>query len=152
MSASLEKIVYDFLKALVEAAEDGDVLRGAQVSENTYEAVSKVKCIQIGPCESEPAPAPQAEEMTEFDGMLTLVILRKVADKANPHSFTEAREEALDIARAIGVAIANDQDLSGALQLALTKKVRRTFTTVGNHPHALANLDLILNPTGDNIQ
>jgi hypothetical protein len=142
LSTSLATAVYNYLVAFVGTAPEGHVLHGAQVSKTSYAPVIGVKCIQIGRKDADLVPLEGGDECGEDDGKLTLIILRKVADRKDEEAFYEAREEAEAMGKAIALPIFNEPTLGGRVGDCLPGRLVSDWTTVQNHPHGLANLTL----------
>jgi hypothetical protein len=145
---TVEKILYDFGKGLIDTAPAEAKLNGAQITETVYGAVTKDKCVQIGPCRPRVAPSPGAEALEEFDADIVVVFLKKVLGTRADADYAAAREDAVAMAQEFGLAIFNNNDLSGAVRDALPDSLPRDFTKIANEPYAVANLVVGVNVTG----
>jgi hypothetical protein len=149
---TVEKILYTFIKGLIDAAAPTSKLLGAQITETVYGAVTKDRCVQIGPCRPRLAPSPGAEALEEFDASLVVVFLSKVGANRDDAAYAAAREDVVAMAQEVGLAVFNNNDLSGAVRDALPESLPRDFTKVGNtEPYAVANLVIGVNVVGDLI-
>ena len=153
---AIEKILYDYLFGLVQAAAGGSALHGASVHKTPYAAIKTSKVIQVGPVAPDVAPSPGNEELEEFNGEATLILLKKVelpAANADPdNAYAAAREEVLAMAAAIGLAVIDDNRLGGRVRDALPVRLPRDFTSIQQQPHAVANLVLLINQTGSLVE
>lgn len=149
---TVRKSGYEYVKEIVEAAASGETLYSVDVHQTSFDAVTKTRTVQTGPCTSSMAPEAGAEEMGEYDAKLILIILVKVADRKSGPSFDAAMEDAFAIAKAIGLKVANDNSLGGRVLDCLIGRVVSDFTPVENHPHALVNLPLFINQTGQLLE
>jgi hypothetical protein len=145
---TVEKILHTFIQGLVGAAAPGAAIAGSQLTETVYGGVTQEKCIQIGPCRPKLAPSPGAEALEEFDADVVVVFLRKVADPRDDAAYAEAREEAVAMGQEVGLAIFNNNDLSGAVRDAMPDSLPRDFTKIAQEPYAVANLVVGVNVTG----
>jgi hypothetical protein len=153
---ALEQTLYTYLTALVAAADENSALSGAAVKQTAYGSVTTNKVIEIGPCSPDVAPLPGNDELGEFDAELTLVLLRLVevppAGADADAAYAAARDEAIAMGAAIGLAVVDNNTLGGVLIDALPIKLLRDFTTVKQQPFAVANLVLLINPTGSMLE
>lgn len=148
---SIEDLIFDFVSAAVEAAAEDTAIFGAEVHETIYGKITKVKVIQIGPCESSPAPNHDASETEEFDGDPVLVFLRQVGDRNVPTNYRDARRAVLAMMKQVAKLVTDDATLGGRVIDCLPGRMVRGFTTLDSQPFALGNLTLRVNETGQQL-
>lgn len=140
------------MKEIVEAAAEDETLHGVDVLPTSYDAITKNRTIQTGPCTSSLAPSAGGEEMEEFDAKLIFIILVKIGDRKDGASFDAALEDALSIAKAIALIVCEDASLGERVLDCLPGRIISDYTTANNHPHALVNLPLFINQTGQLVE
>lgn len=146
---TIETLICDWLKAQIVAAEPTSPLYGAEALPSSYEKLAKVRSIQIGPAESKFAPVEDA--MEEFDGKLFLLFYVKVSNRNDMTTYDDALVAVTEMAKEVARLMWLDPNLDERLRDSLWDKFVRTITQVDNHPHALGNLPLLLNQTGQAV-
>ena len=147
---SLETLAQEWLEARVAAEAAGRALVGVQVLDTAFGKITSDKAVMIGPASSSFAPMTNGTA-GEFGGVVTLIILVRVADRT-PQKYLEARETALAVAARIAyLAMFEDNDLGGRVRDSLPGEYTRTFTPGDGQSFAVGNLPLHVNVAGQQI-
>jgi hypothetical protein len=148
---SARKLAYDWLKQERDAADDDTPLFEVEVLPSEFGKITKVKCIQVGPCTSKFAPLPGAAAMSEFDVRLTLIFVRRVAARDDPESYDSALEDVEVMAAEVARLLFGDSTMTGRVVDNETGDFPRMITQLDGHPHAIGNLQVFLNVIGQQV-
>lgn len=147
-----EDAIAEMFAAAVEAADEGTTLYKAEVQDTVYQAIKTDRGVRVGDCVSDVAPSFGGETVEEFDARVPLVCYSRVVgtDKTN-------RKAARDDARALALAVAklffDDPTIGGSVRDSRVLKMVRGFDSLaGADVYAVANLDLIINETGQQLE
>jgi hypothetical protein len=148
----MEDKTYDFLKDAVEAAEDGDALKGAALHDTVYGDISADDYgIRVGDCESQCAPLPGDDGMEEFDARLTVVVFARVAGGE-----VADRKAARAKARALWLRAAqlfwDDTTMGDRVRDVLVQRAGRGFDVEAGVVYAVVNMPLLVNGTGQLLE
>jgi hypothetical protein len=146
-----EDAIVEMLEAAVAAAAQGTPLYQAEVQDTVYQQIEQDYGVRVGDCASQVAPSAGGEEMEEFDAQLTLVAYSRIAgtDKTDRKA---ARNDARALALAVAKLFFDDNTIGGNVRDARVMKMRRGYDSItGGETYAVANLDLLINETGQQL-
>lgn len=145
-----EVALYEFLKETIEAADSASPLFEVALHDTFFQQLTEDVAIRIGDTESQIAPLPGAEEAQEFDARITMVIYSRIP-KEEWDSRAAYRDQVNRISRALTLLIYNDPRLNLRVNDCRVLGSRRGYDSINTDRFAVANLDLILNETGQQI-
>lgn len=145
-----EVALYEFLKETIAAADVGSVLCEVALHDTFFQQLTDEVAIRIGDVESEIAPLPGAEAAEEFNARLTLVIYSRIP-KEEWDSRAAYRDQVNRISRELALLIYNDPRLNLRVNDCRVLGSRRGYDSINTDRFAVANLDVILNETGQQI-
>lgn len=143
------KSLYDFLKANVDAAIDGDPMFGAEVHQTVKETITKDFGIRIDDMEADLAPG-DANAMREFDAETTLIVFYRVANTDNDTNNYALAMGLLETLNAAFLKLFMNTITLGSVETdVLTKRTKFGFDNISrDESYAVANTPLIINKTG----
>lgn len=149
----MEVPTYEFIKAAVEAAEEGDVLFGAAVHDTVYEDIANILFgVRVGDCAADCAPVEDDAEadglgMEEFDARLAVVVFARV-ETDDPAGRAAARLKARRLWLGVSKLFYLDTTMGGRVRDCLVRRGARGFDTEGGSLFAVVNMPLLINGTG----
>lgn len=145
---TLRQLIYEWLAAVVGAAEDGSQLAGAQVCGTAWDPVESEKVLMVGPIKSKSlAPDAGAEEMLDCDAEVVVILLKRVGEALAPADYAEAYDAAELMGKALAGAVIEDMTLGDRVGDCLPDELARTVDKVQEVPHGIGNLKLKVNQT-----
>ncbi|HEV7374485.1 MAG TPA: hypothetical protein VGN95_07200 [Pyrinomonadaceae bacterium] len=148
---SIEDATLDFIQGAVDVAVEGDALFNAAVKDD-YQTIKDDEDfgVIIGECTADLAPMPGGA-MAEWDALLTIVCFARVVgvDKTERKA---ARNKARELMLAVAGLFFGDPMMNGQVRDSQVLRCRRGFDSITRaEPYAVANLPLIVNSTGQQI-
>ena len=133
---SVERDVFQFLEeaiALAGASAGTVALVGLEVNETVYQLIKTDRGVRVGDGESQLAPVPGGERVDEFDCFLSVICFARVtgADKTDR---VAAREDAIDIGRAVSLVFLADPSMNGRVRDSRVLRARRGFDSTRDRP------------------
>ena len=145
-----EVALYEFLKETIEAADSASQLYEIALHDTLFQPLTEDVAIRIGEVESSIAPLPGAEEAEEFDARFPLVIYSRIP-KDEWDSRVNYRDQVNRISRELALLIYNDPRLNLRVNDCRVLGSRRGYDSINTDRFAVANLDVIINETGQQI-
>jgi len=148
---TVEQALYDFLNEAITTAAPATPLHQVELHDTFYRKLTKEVGVRIGDCEAEMAPLPGGEEIEEFNARIVIVCYARIAgtDKSNRAA---ARDRVTAMARQIALLLYLDPRMNQTVNDSRILAVRRGYDSITDADHyAVANLDVIINETGQQI-
>ncbi len=146
MSKPVELLVYEFLKASIEASVPGSVLYPLELHDTVYQTITKPFGIRVSDAVSDLMPD-TGGGLKEFDADVHVVCFAKV-EGVNQKQRAAAVQAVFDIQRAVIQLFVDTQDLGGRVCDVIWKKTPRSYDVFDGKPYAVALIPLVINPSG----
>lgn len=138
--------VFEFLKESFDASASGSVLYGLELHDTTYRSIEKSTGVRISEAVGTLAPGPGGG-LKEVDIDLILICYAKVLGKDKKERL-EALQAVFDISIAVVSLLIGDPQLGGRGCEVLVKRGSRGYDVFDGNPYAVANIPLLINPSG----
>lgn len=137
---SPEKAMFEFIQALVEAADPEAPIAPAAVHATVYEEIKTTRAIRVGDARADVGP--RAGAWKEFNTEFYLEIIARVDD----NNFFDAREAVRDMGLALAEAIQSDPSLGNRVCDVHVKKGSRGWARVQTAAFAVQVFRIVVDP------
>jgi hypothetical protein len=146
---SMRSLVFDFLKAEIEAIEDeSDLLFGSQILEDQYKEMTKDKGIRVGKLlKARPAPN-SGQTGIEFSDVLIVLIVFVRIERGQKQERAPYSEKSFAIAERLALLIFDNPTLGERVNSARPIDMPELMDDTDNSPYAVTNIFLLINETG----
>lgn len=146
MNGPVEILLFEYLKESIESAASDDLLYELELHDTIHQPIRRDKGLRVG--DSVGDFGPQAGgTLGEYDVMVVLVAYARLKGQDQ-----QARQPALravyEIQRAACDLILNDSTLGGRVCDTLIRRGGRGYDVLDGEVYAVANIPLIINPSG----
>ncbi len=143
-----EILLFEYLDGAVAAIDDEDaVLFGVAVQDTVYQSMVKIdRLVRVSDAEGGLSPGPGGQ-LGEFDVKITLVVGSRVKGSDKTERATAVTDLFL-MQRAVCQLLFDDETLGSRVCEVLVKDGVRGYDILDGEPYAVANIPLIVNPTG----
>lgn len=145
----VEILVFEFLQEAVDAASSGQVLYGLDVHDTIWQAFKKdrPRVLRVSDAVGDIVPIGLGE-VKEFDVALQIVCCVKVEGN-NQKERGPALQAVFEIEKEVHALIYADQTLGDRVCDVVIEKSVRGYDSIDGNPYAVANISLVINPSGE---
>ncbi len=140
-----EILVFDFLAEEIAAAAVDSVLYSLELHDTIFQKIKSNRGVRISDCVSQFSPYGTDEK--EYDALITLACFVRVEGKQKT-SRQPALSDVFEIQKAIYALFRAKADLNNRVCDSLLQRGGRGYDSLDGEPFAVANIPLIINPTG----
>ncbi|HMV46577.1 MAG TPA: hypothetical protein PLD20_00980 [Blastocatellia bacterium] len=154
MEKTTEELVYDFIKAAVEAVSDAQhPLFGLEVHDHPFRKIRTNRGIRLNPPEGQLSPLEDGLAMGEFNvRMIVVVYVRIEGTHKDDDDRTLAMRQVTDISKALGLLFWDNPTFDEGFRDARLYDFVRGYDSLNKADHfAVANLTLLVNRIGQTI-
>ncbi|MEO8650497.1 MAG: hypothetical protein ABI539_15145 [Acidobacteriota bacterium] len=150
MDKPCEILLFDFLSPAIAAAVLGDALFQLELHDTVHQKITKNRGLRISEAVGDISPGPDMV-WKEYDVDLMLVSYSRVtgSEKTNRQA---ALIDVFQIQQAAAILLTGDPTLGGRVCDLLIRKCSRGYDVLDGEPYAVANIPLIINPSGARYQ
>lgn len=147
MSKPAEILLFDFLSDLLTQADAGDVLYGVELHDTIFKPIGKAnRVVRISEAIGDLSPGPEMV-IKEWDVQLVLVIASRIAGREK----TDRQPALIDVFQmtvAVYSLLMTDTTLGSRVCDLVIDRGSRGYDVLDGEPFAVANLPLVINPSG----
>ena len=147
---TVDRALFEFIAEAVAAAEVDSPLYEANIRDTEFDKLDDDKGICIPDSEAEVAPLPGGEEAQEFNAEVPLVFYVRIP-KDDWDKRANYRDQATMMALKLSILFFNDPLMGLRVNDSRALRVRRGYKNLKSDWYAVANLDVIINDTGQQI-
>jgi len=135
----------------IAAATSDSSLSGAELHDTVYRKIETEYGIRIGDGESQLTPSPGATEMLEVNGVVPIVIFSAVTgpDRSDRKA---ARARMIGLAKAVAKVFQLDPMMNARVNDSRITRAPRGWDSIESKPYSVANMHLLVNETGGQLQ
>lgn len=138
--------LYDFLKDTLDASASDSLLYELELHDTIHQSITKPLGVRISEAVGMLAPGPGGG-LKEVDVDLILICYAKIAGNDKKQR-QDALQQVFDISVAVVTVLNADTTLGGRGCEVLVKRGSRGYDVFDGNPYAVANIPLLINPSG----
>lgn len=146
----VEVKLFEFLKEKFDASASGSVLYELELHDTLNQKITKQQGVRISEAVGDLAPGPGGG-LSEHDVLLFIVCFAKVLGKDKTKR-QAALQEVFDIQLAVCQLLISDSTLGTRVCDLVIRRGGRGYDVLEGNPYAVANMPLIINPSGRRFQ
>ena len=146
MDKPVEILVWEFFADNIAEAVPEDVLYEVELHDTTWQKIMKPRGLRLTNSFGDMAPGPGGG-MKEVDMHMQVAIYARV-EGTDQSARVPAMQKVYDLERKVCEMIYGDQSLGNRVCDVLIVKCIRDYDSLDGNPYAIANIQLIINPSG----
>lgn len=145
MEKPVEILVYEFLEEEIAASATDSVLYSLELHDTIFQKIKTNRGVRISDCIS--TFSPYGTDEKEYDAIVTLACFVRVEGKEKTNR-QPALAAVFDIQKALYALFRAKSDLNSRVCDSLLQRGARGYDALDGEPFAVANIPLVINPTG----
>ena len=146
MDKPCEIHVFDYLTEQINAAVSGDVIYDLELHDTIYQTITKDRGVRISDAAGDFSPGPEMVEK-EYDVFVQLSCFSRVLGQ-DQTARQPALTDVFQIQKEMYRILRADSTLGGRVCDLLLRRGARGYDTYNGNPYAVANIEMVINPSG----